>query len=267
MTATTNGTGLRNIRKLGPEMELEEARYLVDLYYQIQDYRKASANQVRALSEGRDDGEIRPLALVMVEVERIEAGIERALDSWSDSDPLAAWAREIRGIGPVIASGLAAHIDVTKTETAGGVWRFAGLDPSMKWGKGEKRPYNARLKVLCWKIGDQFKKRHNEEGCFYGKLYEQRKAFEVSRNEAGENAEVAARTLAEKKITKKDTRERYEEGKLPDGRLDLRAMRWATKIFLAHYWEEGRRQQGLPIPLPYAIANLGHAHRIEAPNL
>jgi hypothetical protein len=39
----------------------------------------------------------------------------------------------IKGIGPVIAAGLLANIDITKAPTAGHIWRFAGLDPSSKW--------------------------------------------------------------------------------------------------------------------------------------
>lgn len=253
-----------NVRTLAKRMGHEEARYLVDTYYQMQDYRKASDNQLRAIRQGADEGESGPLATVLIEVRQTEERIKRALDAWSDEEPLAAWAKGHVGIGPVIAAGLAAHIDVTKADTAGAVWRFAGLDPTLKWGKGEKRPYNARLKTLCWKIGDQFKKRHKDEACTYGRLYAERKALEVSRNESGAQAETARQTLVEKKIKDRDTRKRYEEGRLPDGRLDLRAMRWATKIFLAHYWEEGRRQAGLEIPEPYPIAHLGHAHRIEA---
>jgi len=254
-----------NIRALAQQMQAEEVRSLVDLYYQMQEYRKATANQVRAIQQGADEGEPTVAGAVLLEVKAIETRIEQAMDTWSSIDPLAAWAKSQHGIGPIIASGLAAHIDVTKAQTAGAVWRFAGLDPTLKWGKGEKRPYNARLKVLAWKVGDSFKKQSGSEKCFYGRLYVERKALEVKRNEAGEFAETAKATLAEKKIKEKATRARYEEGKLPDGRLDLRAMRWATKLFLAHYWEEGRRQKGLEVAEPYPIAHMDHAHRIEAP--
>lgn len=55
----------------------------------------------------------------------------------------------IHGIGPVISAGLLAHIDIHRAVTVGHIWRFAGLDPSVKWLKKTKRPWNAGLKVLC----------------------------------------------------------------------------------------------------------------------
>ena len=55
-----------------------------------------------------------------------------------------------------ISAGLMANIDITKVQTAGQIQAFAGLDPTREWNKGEKRPYNARLKALCWKIGQCF---------------------------------------------------------------------------------------------------------------
>jgi hypothetical protein len=44
---------------------------------------------------------------------------------------------------------LLARIDIVKAPTAGHIWRYAGLDPTVRWNKGEKRPWNAGLKVLC----------------------------------------------------------------------------------------------------------------------
>ncbi len=252
-----------DLRKAAADLGDKEIRYLVDVYYQLQEYRKRAANQGRAGGEAQEP--IGAVVLILAQFAGMEQAIKSALDKWSDSDPLAAWAKAQHGIGPVIASGLRAHIDIERAQTAGAVWRFAGLDPTLKWSKGQKRPYNARLKVLCWKAGESFKKFHNNERCFYGHLYAERKALEVERNEAGGNSETAAKTLAERKIQDAATRAIYEAGKLPAGRLDLRATRYATKLFLAHFWEEGRRQAALPIPAPYPIAHLGHAHKIEIP--
>ena len=55
-------------------------------------------------------------------------------------------------------------------------------------------------------------------------------------------------------------------GKLPDGRLHLRAQRYAVKLFLAHWHEVAyRNRYDKAPPLPYPIAHLGHAHVIAAP--
>jgi hypothetical protein len=283
----------RDIKLASATLGRDEARFLVDTYYNMQDMRKALHNQERALNEGDEPhGTVTHFASQFLLLEKYIAG---ALDAYGAGQPLGRWARAQVGIGPVIAAGLLAHIDISKVNTAGQIWRYAGLDPTSKWGKGEKRPWNADLKVLCWKIGDSFVKTSGRDNAFYGQLYRQRKAYEIERNEAvvefthevqspvpmeqavhidspnarwfyGGNAKCAAETLAERKIKDPETRKVYESGKLPAGRLDLRARRWAVKIFLAHYFEEGYRQMHKQEPpLPYAIAHLNHAHRIEAP--
>ncbi len=264
---TTNGTTptlraelAEAIRK---DLSLREARYLVDLYYQIQDYRKATANQSRAAADAEEPHHA--IGLVMGAMHGIEDDIRNALNKWTDEHHMGRWAKGVHGIGPVISAGLLAHIEIERAKTAGAIWRFAGLDPTVEWGKGEKRPWNAQLKVLCWKIGDSFVRQSGSEKCRYGHLYRERKAREVERNEAGEFAALAKATLEKRAIRDPATRKRYESGKLPDGRLDLRARRWAVKLFLAHWFEEAYRQHhGTEPPSPYPIAHLGHAHAIEA---
>lgn len=128
-----------------------------------------------------------------------------------------------------------------------------------------KRPWNARAKVLAWKIGDSFCKVHNRPGALYGRLYAERKVLETARNEAGEFAEQARRTLDERKIHDPVTRGFYESGRLPPGRIEQRARRVAVKIFLVHWWQEAwRRKYGTEPPRAYPIAILGHADEIRA---
>jgi len=174
----------------------------------------------------------------------------------------------IVGIGPVLAAGLLAHIDIEKAPTAGHIWSFAGLNPNTTWGKGEKRPWNAKLKVLCWKIGQSFVKVSNRENDVYGHIYKERKELEMGRNEAGEYAEQAKNKLATTKIGK-DTEayKWYSEGKLPLGHIQQRAERYATKIFLSHLHEVMYINHfGEKPPKPFAIEILGHAHKIYVPN-
>ena len=109
---------------------------------------------------------------------------------------------------------------------------------------------------------------HNWPDCFYGKVYEQRKELEMERNAAGRFAETAQRTLAEKDWSRDTATKRvYEEGRLPDGRIDLRARRYAVKLFLSHlhevmFWERFKT----PTPAPYVIGILGHIDYIPPPN-
>jgi hypothetical protein len=183
--------------------------------------------------------------------------------------PEALWAYEQVGIGPVIAAGLAAHIDVQKAPTVSALWKFAGQAPGFdRRLKGSKLPYNARLKTLCWKLGDSFVKVSGKENAFYGKLYTQFKTDEVSRNENGQYAAAAARELAAKKF-KADTvtRKALEQGKLPDAHLHARAKRRTVKVFLSHYWLKGRQARGLPVTDPYIFTVGGHSkeHQIREP--
>lgn len=252
----------RDIKKALSEIGIEEARYLVDAYYSLQDYRKAAGNQVLALSKSGE-----PHSLVVwlnAQTETLEGQIRRALDGWTDGQPMGIWAKSITGIGPVISAGLLAHIDITRAPTAGHIWRFAGLDPTVSWEKKTKRPWNASLKVLCWKLGESFVKVCNKDKDVYGHLYQQRKEYEHARNEAGELAEQAALALTRKKIGKEtDAYKAYIIGKLPPAHIHARAKRWAVKIFLSHYHAEAYRQYyGMEAPAPYPIAILGHAHRI-----
>lgn len=239
-----------------------EARFLVDAYYSMQEDRIRAGNQVRALGESKEPHAV--LAWLQSQSDTLEQQVKRALTKYAESDPVGQWCMSNYGIGPVITAGLLAHIDITKAPTVGHIWRFAGLDPTKKWGKGEKRPWNAALKTLCWKIGESFVKFSGREECFYGKLYEQRKQLEVQRNEEGKFADQAAQTLKERPTHAQ--REIYASGKLPDGRIHARAKRYAVKLFLAHLHEVWyQHHYGTPPPLPYPIAHLGHAHKIDPP--
>lgn len=125
----------------------EEAKFSVQLYYQIQDFRKAAANQERALEATEEPATF--LDWAHVSLEYIETQIRNALGRYAKGHPVGQWSLSITGIGPVISAGLLAHIDIERAPTVGHIWRFAGLDPTVTWNKGEKRPWNADLKVLC----------------------------------------------------------------------------------------------------------------------
>lgn len=247
----------RDLAKAAGTLSQDEARFLVDAYYVMQANRMRSNNQVRALSESREPHSV--LNWLAEQDSVLEKQIARALDKYSAAQPLGEWARSVVGIGPVIAAGLLAHIDMEKAPTVGHIWRFAGLDPTQRWGKGQKRPHNAALKVLCWKIGESFVKVKSHEEDVYGKVYERRKAYEHARNARGEYADQAAAVL----VRKPDHAQKaiYMTGKLPDGHLHVRAQRYATKLFLAHYHEHGcRLVLGTEPPKPYPIAHLDHVH-------
>lgn len=258
----------KDLRAMARELESNEVRFLVDFYYQRQEDRKSANNQVRAAQKR---GEATAFTEWLASLEAaIEGQIKNSLDQWTRTQPSCVWARSQVGIGPVIAAGLAAHIHIPKTPSVSALWRFAGLDPTTKWGKGQKRPWNARLQLLCWKIGESFVKQSGRPNCFYGHLYETAKVTYVERNEAHAYAERAAQILLDKKIGK-DTiaYSRYVEGYLPDAHVHAMAKRRAVKIFLSHYWQVAYmlHHDASEAPSPWILTPQGgHVDRIEIPN-
>jgi hypothetical protein len=311
---------MKAARKLGPQ----EARFLVDAYYMMQEDRKRASNQVRALGESDEPNSI--LHYLSEQSTVLENQIKLALDHYTKNHPVGEWLRSIDGIGPVIAAGLLAYVNIEKAPTAGHIWRIAGLDPTVKWLSSEetraiikkyseeqedlqpnevdlvtvsracdyfgrnvdtmvrfmtdaetgkttwtvsalakavaRRPWDGKLKTLCWKIGESFVKGSGRDTCHYGKWYLKKKAEYVARNMAGDYATQAAAAV---EFYGKDT-EAYKhvlEGRLPPAQIQARAKRWTVKLFLSHFqnvWYE--KHYGKPAPMPYPIAILGHAHYI-----
>jgi hypothetical protein len=243
----------------------DEVRWLVDTYYQCQEFRKASGNQVRAATETAEPSSA--LLWTFDQFAQTEASIRRIMEEWTELSVIGVWLKSQVGIGPVLAAGLMATFD-PKKPTVGHWWRFAGLDPTMTWNKGEKRPYSAKAKLLCWKIGDSFVKVSGRDNAFYGKVYRERKAFEVQQDVDGKHEFAANMTLASKNIQEPKTKATYESGHLPAGRLDLRARRYATKLFLAALHEVSYFvTYGEMPPKPYVIEHLGHADWMGVPNV
>ena len=255
---------LRNASKtLGPQ----EARYLVDAYYQMQRDRIRAAHQMRTLAEGAEPNLV--VQWLADQTETLEKQLKGALGRYAEGSTEGQWLLSICGIGPVIAAGMICHIDVDRAKTASAVWRYAGLDPTVKWGKGQKRPWNGDLKRLCFLLAESFVKVKAREGSVYAPLYDIRKQRETERNEAGLYAETAAASLREKKFGE-DTqaRKHYEAGRLPPARLHMRAMRYAVKVFLAHYHSVATWcRNGVLPPVPYALDGKAHVHLIAPPHM
>jgi hypothetical protein len=258
----------RDLRKASATLGKKEARFLVDTYYTVQEQRIRSAGQIRAIG-----GESEPHAVLdwtMQNFERLEGDLKKALDAYSMSELPGEWMRSICGLGPVIAAGLLAHIDIERAPTVGHIWSYAGLNPEAKWEKGQKRPWNATLKVLlAFKLGESFVKVQNRESDIYGKVYAARKAYEQAKNERGEYAEQAAEALQNKKYGREtEAYKHYIHGHLPPARIHARARRFAAKLFVAHLHEVMYFVRfGCMPPFPYIFEHVeGHTDLILAPN-
>lgn len=128
-------SGLASISKAVKESMVHvtrnEARFLVDTYYQVQNKRITAANQIRAITQQSDDqGESIPLALkwVFEDMANQEAQIKVMLDHYTSSNPVGKWMKDVIGIGPVLAAGVMSYFDINKVQHYGQFWSFAGLN-------------------------------------------------------------------------------------------------------------------------------------------
>jgi hypothetical protein len=288
----------KDLQAAASTLSRDEARYIVDAYYRWQEDRKREENQVRALSTSGEPHAV--IAWLGSNSRKLEDQIRKALDIYSSASPLGVWAKSLVGVGPVIAAGLLAHIDLEpwrctlnkldpktkactakephtnpsnvcgrqRLESVGHIWRFAGLDPTVTWGKGEKRPWNAALKLICWKLGESFTKTCNHDEAYYGRVYTARKRLEESRNDERKFSDQAKASLEKKNYGKTtDAYAAYIDGKLPQARIHLRAQRYAVKLFLSHYhWVAYELAYGVKPPKPFVIEHLGHTDLISPPN-
>lgn len=256
----------RDVRATAALIDRDQARGLVNLYYEMQAHRIALDGQARSLDKDEKPHDV--VDHFGDQMRTLERQMVTVLDVFSMASAPGRWARTVKGVGPVIAAGLLAHIDIERAPTVGHIWSFAGLNPTVQWKKGEKRPWNADLKVLCWKLGDSFVKVSGRDDAFYGLIYRERKVREVERNDLGLFADQAARSLETKKISDKELKATYEAGRLPAGRLDLRARRYAVKLFLSHLHHVMYEDHyGEAPPKPYILTEAGgHAHFIAPPN-
>jgi hypothetical protein len=261
-TLTTPKPGKEQLLTAG-KLTAPEIRFAVANYYDAQDARKRSDMQLRHLGDKPLNSLLTFAANANAEIENT---VKRTLRAVAEAHPVGRWMMAQVGIGEIIAAGLLAHIDINQAPTVGHIWAFAGLLPKdvRPWNKGEKRPYNAALKQICYHLGECVKRTHNHPDSVYGAIYRERKAYLVAKNERGGFAE-RAKTFVTRSA---DVKKTLAEGKLPAGNLDRQACNYAAKIFLSHfhallYWHTF----GKAPPKPFAITQLGHAHEIKVPDM
>lgn len=248
-------------REAAGRMRASTARYLVDAYYQAQRHRIRAKQQHAA--DTRDSAIVERILRDATHTERTYQG---ALGTYARAHPVGQWSLSQKGIGPVLAAGLLAHIDIERATNVGKLWRFAGMDPTLPGAKkGEKRRYNATLKTLCWKIGESFVKVSGRDDAVYGHIYADRKQQEIARSEAGAFADQAA-VRVEKVGKTTDAYKWYSEGKLPPAHLHARAKRYAVKLFLSHWhYVAFETRFGVAPEKPYILTKPEHSQHFIAP--
>lgn len=286
MTEEVDGAAImrlnKDLREAARNISIDQARFLVDQYYAVQKTRIAAGNQIFSLMKSSEP--VNLIKYIHTQNKTLENQIKAALDKFSNESEIGRWARDVKGIGPVLSAGLISNIDIHKAPTVGHIWSFAGLDPTKEWNKGQKRPWNASLRTICWKIGESFVKSGGE----YQTHFRNRKDIEIQKNANGEFAQRAEEAIKKKNFKIETDAYKYYSGiytgikrtdsgfvgvtetdkppirMLPPAHIHSRAKRYAVKLFLAHMHEAWYRIEfGKEPPMPYAIAHLGHAHKID----
>ncbi|MGC8978651.1 transposase [Caldisericum sp.] len=214
-------------------------------YKDIQKIRIAIGNQLRA--ENSDQARKFVKEKIYDQLYRIEKSYVAFIRSNLKYEPIyTQWLKDVKGIGPVLSAVLISYIDVSKFPTISKLWRYAGLGVTNglaeRRKKGEKAHFNPKLKTLCYLIGMSFIR--NGEG--YRKLYDKFKEEYKEKWKDGCPSPVC-----------------QKNGICSENHKHMAALRKTVKVFLAHYWMEGRRLKGLSCETPYIIGKEGHSHLIE----
>ena len=183
------------------------ARHIVNDYYRIQNQRIRIASQIRSITKNDAAEDTSVLKMFHAEAKMDENKRKAILFAYANNPErvIGRWAMSITGIGPVIAAGLMAHIDISQALGVGAIWRYAGLDPTAdRHIPGQKAVFNSKLKRLCWIIGQSFVKFQNKPNDHYGAVYRVRKQQEIAKNEQllfADQAEHALKTKNYKTTT------------------------------------------------------------------
>jgi len=290
----------KDLRNTGMEMGPEQARFFVENYYRLQEDRIRYKAQVRELTKQDQPNEL--LDYFGKSFSDLEKMLQSVLDVYSKSNPVGRWMRSVTGVGPVIAAGFMAHLSLEPDNAepiqyVGQWWSFAGLNPGVEWEKGQKRPWNTKLKTLCYKLGESFVKVQNNKNDFYGKLFAEQKRRYWEKNLNGEYSDAALKNVIQKNIGKSTAayawysgkvdpewaRERLKVGRfptdakgfpktdagtpmLPPAHIHARARRWVAKLFLSHLFEVWYvTEKGHKPPEPFVLTMENHNRKIEVP--
>jgi len=253
----------------GETLSDKQSRYIVDMYFSVQ---RTLASIKLQLTSAEKAGEPRQfIEWLKKTFTRFKNVLAATLHKYAERSVTGRWMLAQYGIGPVISAGILAHVDFDRMSTdkyVGPIWRYAGLDPTVEWkGRGHRRPWNGRLRVICWYAGQAFMKFAKRPECYYGQLYLKRLEYETRKNENGDYADQAREKLEQAKKHRKNTSRMdsamkvWESGKLTEPHLKARARRHSVKLFLSHFHmvEYFTRYDEWP-PEPFIVAHAKPQH-------
>lgn len=221
---------------IGTDAEIV-ARALVDLRDRvIQKARIGFNNRLAAMDRADDTTTYRPMIEAWYErFADLEADLDRDIGRIARDLPIVQTMTNVKGLGKTLAVKAAAMIDIRRADTVSALWKYAGYGVTNgerdRLVKGEKSPYNKRLKTTCYLVGTSFLR----TGSPYRRVYD-------------------------------EAREYYDANRpdWTDGHKHNAAMRKMIKMWLSHLWVTWREMEGLPTNEPYITA--GTHHRYVGPD-
>lgn len=191
----------------------EQVRLLVRLFYMHQNTRVRMNNQIVAYSKTYPKEDHDSLTHIYAQERILEGEIEKIITIYYMKHDFKWFFEQTVGVGPILSALLLSNIDITKADTHGALWRYAGLINEV-WEKGQKRPWNAALKTACWKIGQSFIKFSDLPSCDYGKIYLSQKDEYWRRNLDGRHKVRAIEISKTRDMNKLAIGKFYYQGKI-----------------------------------------------------
>jgi hypothetical protein len=246
---------------------------------EVQRMRIRLGNRRLATERGMDDPSLIPgvVAGLDARIAKIEDDLTGEMGSlMREARPIALAAVQVLGVGPTTIARILAEIDIRKAPSRSSLHKFAGYAPGFdrmvkgeledgKRKRGEKRPYNARLRVACFNQGEalliqgisRIKKSawpaaKPDERTEQWQALSWQERFGLAKRFGAEL--YACDYLERRAATDGDEKWASEEHRNMD------AIRRMMKLWLSHLWEVWRGLEGLETPPPYPMTAMGGGH-------
>lgn len=227
-------------RELPP---MSPVRVLADMSEAVQKLRIQCSNRISAVERLADETPLPPaLPRLLLTLRDVERDLTRDMEAALATHPAWPWLRDVRGIGPKLATRIVCDVDIERARTISSLWRFAGYavmdGQRQRLVKGKTADYNIRLKCSVYLAVASFIK--SGARSWYADYYRRQRERYAGREKS----------------------EAHPDG-WTKGHLHAHAMRKTAKMFLAHLWMAWREAVQLPVSQPWVSGTadaVGHVH-------
>jgi hypothetical protein len=238
---------------------LQSLRHAIELYYDYQqarisyDHRAGDPNETENLSDA-DKAFMEKLG---DDANDLERAILRHAAKKLKGHEVYEWLVGQRGIADTFAVILLGMIDISKTETASGLWRLCGLavinGKAEHPEKGKKLVYSPHLKTRMYLLGESFIKAGNKEWRAHYDDYKSRKQRQIGTCMLCEGTGLFKGPKdKEAKVCPRCNGSKSAAWGRSDKHVHIASMRYMVKMFLIAFYVKWRTYEGLPVRVPYA---------------